>query len=78
MIRQQRAPADTDECKISGLQDFQPRKNAAVSGVTIHETYPEIFTKGMAAGGPLDWRISKDGMTIELPANGTDIKFGQF
>jgi ribonuclease Z len=39
---------------------------------------PETFTKGMDAGGPLDWRISKDGMTIELPANGTDIKFGQF
>jgi hypothetical protein len=32
----------------------------------------------MDAGGPLDWRISKDGMTIELPANGTEIKFGQF
>jgi ribonuclease Z len=39
---------------------------------------PETFTKGMDAGGPLDWRISKDGMTIELPANGTEIKFGQF
>jgi ribonuclease Z len=39
---------------------------------------PETFTKGMDAGGPLDWRISKDGMTIELPANGQDIKFGQF
>ncbi len=39
---------------------------------------PEAFTKGMDAGGPLDWRISKDGTTIELPANGTDIKFGQF
>jgi len=38
---------------------------------------PETFTKGMDAGGPLDWRISKDGMTIELPAGGTDIKFGQ-
>lgn len=39
---------------------------------------PETFTKGMDAGGPLDWRISKDGMTIELPAGGSDIKFGQF
>ena len=39
---------------------------------------PETFTKGMDAGGPLDWRISKDGMTIELPANSPDIKFGQF
>jgi ribonuclease Z len=39
---------------------------------------PETFTKGMDAGGPLDWRISRDGMTIELPAGGTDVKFGQF
>ena len=38
---------------------------------------PDTFTKGMNDGGPLDWRISKDGMTIELPAGGTDIKFGQ-
>ena len=39
---------------------------------------PDAFTKGMDAGGPLDWRISKDGMTVELPAGGTEIKFGQF
>ena len=39
---------------------------------------PEAFTKGMDAGGPLDWRISRDGMTIELPAGGQEIKFGQF
>ena len=39
---------------------------------------PETFTKGMDAGGPLDWRLSKDGMTIELPAGSTEIRFGQF
>ncbi|THD66890.1 MBL fold metallo-hydrolase [Phenylobacterium sp.] len=39
---------------------------------------PEAFTRGMDAGGPLDWRISRDGMTIELPAGSPDIKFGQF
>ena len=39
---------------------------------------PEAFTKGMDAGGPLDWRISRDGMTIELPAGSEEIKFGQF
>ncbi len=39
---------------------------------------PEAFTKGMDDGGPLDWRLSKDGMTIELPANSSDIRFGQF
>jgi ribonuclease Z len=39
---------------------------------------PEKFTQGMDAGGPLDWRLSKDGMTIDLPAASTEIRFGQF
>ena len=38
---------------------------------------PEAFTRGMDAGGPLDWRLSKDGMTIDLPAGGSEIVFGQ-
>jgi len=39
---------------------------------------PEKFTQGMDAGGPLDWRLSRDGMTIDLPARSPDIRFGQF
>jgi ribonuclease Z len=39
---------------------------------------PEKFTQGMDAGGPFDWRLSKDGMTIDLPAGSSDIRFGQF
>ncbi|WP_372786570.1 MBL fold metallo-hydrolase [Phenylobacterium sp.] len=39
---------------------------------------PETFTRGMDAGGPLDWRLARDGMTIELPAGSAEIKFGQF
>jgi ribonuclease Z len=38
---------------------------------------PEAFTRGMDAGGPLDWRLSKDGMTIDLPAGTSEIRFGQ-
>jgi ribonuclease Z len=38
---------------------------------------PPAFTRGIDAGGPLDWRLAKDGMTIELPAGSTEIKFGQ-
>lgn len=38
---------------------------------------PEAFTRGMDDGGKLDWRLSKDGMTIELPVGGSDIRFGQ-
>jgi ribonuclease Z len=39
---------------------------------------PEAFTRGMDAGGPLDWRLSRDGMTIELPPGSEEIRFGQF
>ena len=38
---------------------------------------PEAFTRGMDAGGPLDWRLAKDGMTIDLPAGSDEIRFGQ-
>ena len=38
---------------------------------------PEAFTRGMDAGGKLDWRLAKDGMTIELPAGSTEIRYGQ-
>ena len=38
---------------------------------------PEAFTRGMDAGGPLDWHLAKDGMTIELPVGSDEIRFGQ-
>jgi ribonuclease Z len=38
---------------------------------------PEAFTKGMDAGGKLDWRLAKDGMTIDLPVGSGEIRFGQ-
>ena len=39
---------------------------------------PQGFTRGMDTGGALDWRLSKDGMTIDLPAGSGEIRFGQF
>lgn len=39
---------------------------------------PEAFTRGIEAGGPLDWRLSKDGMTIDLPVGSSEIRFGQY
>jgi ribonuclease Z len=39
---------------------------------------PEAFTKGMDDGGKLDWRLAKDGMTIELPANSAEVRFGSY
>lgn len=39
---------------------------------------PEAFTKGIEDGGKLDWRLAKDGMTIDLPAGGSEIRFGSY
>ena len=36
------------------------------------------FTRGMDAGGKLDWRLAADGMTIDLPAGSADIVFGKY
>jgi ribonuclease Z len=38
---------------------------------------PETFTKGVDAVGGPDWRLAKDGMTIDLPIGSAEIKFGQ-
>jgi ribonuclease Z len=38
---------------------------------------PQAFTKGVDAVGFPDWRLSKDGMTIELPVGRSDILWGQ-
>jgi ribonuclease Z len=38
----------------------------------------ETFTKGIDAVGFPNWRLAKDGMTIELPVGGDEVRFGQF
>ena len=38
---------------------------------------PEAFTLGVDAVGVSDWRLARDGMTIELPVGSTEIRFGQ-
>ena len=39
---------------------------------------PEAFTRGVDAIGFSNWRLARDGMTIELPVGSTEIRFGQF
>lgn len=39
---------------------------------------PESFARGIEDGGKLDWRLAQDGMTIELPAGSTEVKFGKY
>ncbi len=39
--------------------------------------FPETFTKGIEDGGKLDWCLAEDGMTLELPAGGTEIKVSE-
>lgn len=35
-----------------------------------------MFTRGIEDGGKIDWRLARDGMTIELPAGSAEVKFG--
>ena len=39
--------------------------------------FPEAFTKGIEDGGKLDWRLAQDGMTLALPAGGTEIEVSE-
>ena len=39
--------------------------------------FQETFTKGVDEGGKLDWRLARDGMTLELSADGTEIKVSE-
>jgi ribonuclease Z len=39
---------------------------------------PEAFTRGMDAGGKLDWRLAQDGMIIDLPAGSEEVRFSKF
>jgi len=39
---------------------------------------PEAFTRGMDDGGKLDWRLARDGMTIDLPAGAAEVRFGSY
>jgi ribonuclease Z len=39
---------------------------------------PEAFAKGMEDGGKLDWRLAKDGMTIDLPVGSEAVNFGGY
>jgi len=39
---------------------------------------PAVFTRGIEAVGFDHWRLSKDGMTVELPVGSDEVRFGQF
>lgn len=38
---------------------------------------PQGLTRGIEAVGFADWRLAKDGMTVELPVGSSEIRFGQ-
>ncbi|MGA0605977.1 MBL fold metallo-hydrolase [Phenylobacterium sp. VNQ135] len=39
---------------------------------------PDAFAKGVAEGGPLDWRLAKDGMVVDLPADSAEMRFSSY
>lgn len=73
--------ADTVTYHIEPVEAADLARSAGVQMLVLsHLTqagmpgFSETFTKGMETGGKLDWRLAEDGMTLELPALGTEIK----
>lgn len=77
--------ADTVTYHTSPVEAAELAKAAGVKQLVLYHLTqaglpfftPEGFTRGIDKAGFADWRLAKDGMTIELPAGGTDIRFGQ-
>lgn len=77
--------ADTTTYHTSPVEAAELAKAAGVKQLVLYHLTqaglpfftPEGFTKGIDAVGYPDWRLAKDGMTIELPVGGTEVKFGQ-
>ena len=63
-----------DPDQVAGI-DPERLSHLTQAGLPIFN--PQAFTRGIDAGGPLDWRLAKDGMTLELPANSAEFKWGQ-
>ncbi|HQN51961.1 MAG TPA: hypothetical protein PK913_12975, partial [Phenylobacterium sp.] len=77
--------ADTTTYHTSPVEAAELAKAAGVKQLVLYHLTqaglpfftPEGFTKGIDKVGYPDWRLAKDGMTIELPVGGTEVKFGQ-
>ena len=76
---------DTVSYHTSPVEAAQIAKAAGVRALVLYHLTqaglpfftPQTFTQGIEAVGFPDWRLAKDGMTIELPAGGSDIRYGQ-
>ena len=78
--------ADTLSYHTTPVEAAEIAKAAGVKALVLYHLTqaglpfftPEAFTRGVDAVGFGDWRLAKDGMTIELPVGSTEIHFGQF
>jgi ribonuclease Z len=85
MARQSSMLADTLSYHTTPVEAAEIAKAAGVKQLVFYHLTqaglpiftPETFTKGIEAVGFPDWRLSKDGMTIELPVGSSEIVFGQ-
>ena len=81
IVRTQKAlRSDALAAAAAGQKLFPPFEAGLITAIVARDLpfyTPEAFTRGMDAGGKLDWRLAKDGMTIELPAGSTEIRYGQ-
>ena len=77
---------DTVSYHTSPVEAAEIAKAAGVKALVLYHLTqaglpfftPEAFTRGMDAVGGPGWRLARDGMTIELPVGGSEIRFGQF
>jgi len=77
--------ADTVSYHTSPVEAAEIARDAGVKALVLtHLTQaglpfftPEAFTKGIDGVGFADWRLAADGMTIDLPAGGSEIRFGK-
>ncbi len=76
---------DTVTYHTSPLEAAEIAKAAGVKALVFYHLTqaglpfftPQAFTRGIEAAGYENWRLSKDGMTIDLPVGSDEIRFGQ-
>jgi ribonuclease Z len=76
---------DTISYHTSPVEAAEIAKAAGVKALVLYHLTqaglpffnPQTFTKGVEAVDFADWRLAKDGMTIELPVGSDEVRFGQ-
>jgi len=77
---------DTVSYHTSPVEAAEIAKTAGVKQLVLYHLTqaglpffsPDAFTRGIDKAGFPDWRLARDGMTIDLPVGSSEVVFGQF